>query len=203
GHRGQLQLDGDTDHGCHQQDLFTRVLLSDERLGDREFLNFLHDEIWAIHESLRFGLLDDIVRQNSVDQIRSAFRSMLESAASIPDPDAVLALGRRPYIGVSILSEALAKVFPDRFSIKNKRSEWGLYFVLRDASPNYVENEMSYAAFISIAWQLWGILESEYAARKLRFDSTRRLWYVDRFYLWIYERPETKEIMKLQGYSAN
>jgi hypothetical protein len=44
-------------------------------------------------------------------------------------------------------------------------------------------------------------VEGQYTSRGLDFDSRRRLWYVDRFYLWIYERPETKEIMKLLGSS--
>jgi hypothetical protein len=166
------------------------------------FLRFLQDEIWAIHESLRFGLLSDIVRENTVDQLGSAFRGMLQGAANKQNPDFVLALGRRPYIGVSILSEILAKVFPDRFSIKNKRSEWGLYFILANASPDFIENQMSYADFIGIAWQLWVLIESGYKAHELRFDTDRRLWYVDRFFLWIYERPETKEIMKVLGYSS-
>jgi hypothetical protein len=199
-HHTQDQLRHDTDEGKYQQDLFTKVLIHNSRSNDKDFLDFLHDEIWAIHESLRFGLLDDIVRENSVDQIRTAFRDMLLNAPSIPNPDSVLAIGRRPYLGVSILSETLCKVYPDRFSIKNKHSEWALYFIIVNAVPDYIENEMSYANFIAISWQIWSLIEHEYHHRKFSYDMHRRLWYVDRFYLWIYDRPETKQIMKELGY---
>lgn len=199
-HHDQSQLSRDTHEGEYQQDLFTKVLIHNSRPKDKDFLQFLHDEIWAIHDSLRFGLLDDIARENSVEQIRTAFRNMLLGAPSIPDPDSVLAIGRRPYLGVSILSEALCKVYPDHFSIKNKRSEWGLYFILANVGPDYIENEMGYANFIGISWQIWSLIEKEYHQRKYSYDEHRRLWYVDRFYLWIYERPETKQIMKVLGY---
>jgi hypothetical protein len=200
-HHSQSQLRRDTQEGEYQQGLFTGALLHDARPNDKEFLDFLHDEIWAIHETLRFGLLDDIVRENSVDQIRVAFRNMLLGAPTSTDPDWVLASGKRPFLGISILSEALCKVYPDRFSIKNKRSEWGLYFILVDVSPDYIENEMSYADFIGISWQIWDLIDEEYQRRKLDYDVLRRLWYVDRFYLWIYERPQTKQIMKLMGFA--
>ena len=200
-HHNQSQLRRDTQEGEYQQDLFTKVLTRNVRPKDKDFLDFLHDEIWAIHESLRFGLLDDIIQANSVAQIRTAFKNMLLGAPTNPDPDLVLASGKKPYLGVSILSEALCKVYPDRFSIKNKRSEWGLYFILVDVSPDYIENEMSYADFIGISWQIWNLIEKEYHRRKFSYDTHRRLWYVDRFYLWIYERPQTKQIMKLMGHA--
>ena len=196
----QSQLHRDTQEGEHEQDLFTKVLIHNSYPKDKDFLDFLHDKIWAIHESLRFGLLADIVRENSVDQIRTAFRNMLLNAPSISDADSVLAVGKRPYLGVSILSEALCKVYPDHFSVKNKRSEWALYFILSNAGPDYIENEMSYSNFIAISWQIWSLIEHEYHHRKFSYDMHRRLWYVDRFYLWIYDRPETKQIMKVLGY---
>jgi hypothetical protein len=199
-HHNQSQLRRDTQEGEQEQELFTQVLIHNSCPKDKDFLNFLHDKIWAIHESLRFGLLDDIVRENTVDQIRTAFRNMLLNAPSIADADSVLAVGKRPYLGVSILSEALCKVYPDHFSIKNKRSEWALYFILSNAAPNYIENELSYSNFIAISWQVWSLIEHEYHHHKFSYDMHRRLWYVDRFYLWIYDRPETKEIMKALGH---
>ncbi len=190
------QLRRDTKEGEREQELFTQVLLHNSYSKDRDFLNFLHDKIWAIHESLRFGLLDDIVRENTTDQIRAAFRNMLLNAPSASDADSALAVGKRPYLGVSILSEALCKVYPDHFAIKNKRSEWALYFILSNATPDYIENDLSYSKFIAICWEIWKLIEHQYHHHNLSYDMHRRLWYVDRFYLWIYERPQTKEIMK-------
>ena len=199
-HHSQTQLNGDTREGETEQELFRNVLLEDGYPDNKDFLKFLHDKIWAIHESLRFGLLDDIIDNNSVSEIREAFRTMLSSISDNASPDEVLAMGRRPYLGVSILSEALCKVYPDQFSIKNKRSEWGLYFIISNVNPNYIENEMSYANFIDICWQVWEFIIAEYEQRGFSYDSSRSLWYVDRFYLWIYERPQTKQIMKSLGY---
>jgi hypothetical protein len=191
----QSQLYRDTQEGKEFQDLFRNVLLNDGCPNDKDFLDFLRSEIWAIKESLRFGLMDDIVQNNTVGQIREAFRNMLSNALDISDPDAVLARGRRPYLGVSILSEALCKVYPNDFSIKNKKSEWGLYFIVSDASPSYIEHEISYSDFIDISWQIWNLIADEYGQREFDFDPNRRLWYVDRFYLWLYHRPETRQIM--------
>lgn len=195
----QLQLDLDTNEGIAEQDLFTRVLAHNSLPKDGDFMDFMRDRIWAIHETLRFGLLQDIVRANKPDDLRKAFRVMLIDAPNTANPDDALQRGKLDYLGTSILSEALCKVYPDRFSIKNKRSEWALYFILSNNDPEYIEH-MSYTDFIGICWQIWNLVQTEYEARKLAYDRTRRLWYVDRFYLWVYERPETKEIMKVLGY---
>jgi len=200
-HHSQGQLYRDTQEGKELQELFRNVLLNDGCPNDKDFLSFLRSEIWAIKESLRFGLMDDIVQNNTVGQIREAFRNMLSNALAVSDPDAVLAKGRRPYLGVSILSEALCKVYPYNFSIKNKRSEWGLYFIISDVSPSYIEHEMSYSDFIGISGQIWNLIANEYGQREFDHDPNRRLWYVDRFYLWLYCRPETRQIMEMLGHS--
>ncbi len=198
-HHTQNHLNNVTQEGQHQQRFFRKVLLEDGRPDDKKFLEFLQDEIWAIHESLHLGLLSNIVQNNSVNEIREAFKTMLSNVAHNSNPDEVLNLGRRPYLGISILTEALGKVYPDRFAIKNKRSEWGAYFIL-SVSPDYIENQMTYADFINISAQIWDLIVEEYHQREFNYDSDRRLWYVDSFYLWIYERPQTKQIMKTLGY---
>lgn len=195
----QHQINLYTSEGEHEQKLFTDVLIHNSRPQDKDFLNFMHDHIWAIHETLRFGLLQDIQDANTTEQIRDAFRKMLLYAPKAPSAAAALDSGRRPSMANSILSEALCKVYPDQFSIKNKRSEWALYFIMPTAGPDFIR-EMGYDDFIGICWQVWSLIEKEYDTRTLRYDKHRRLWYVDRFYLWVYERPETKQIMKALGY---
>lgn len=195
----QHQLVLDTNEGVAEQKVFIQVLLENSLPNDKDFLTFMHDRIWAIHETLYTGLLDEIIRANTTTELRLAFRKMLEGALDAPDAVTALGLGKRPQIGTSILSEILCKVYPDQFSIQNKRSEWGLYFILNGANPTFI-SDMNYDDFIGIAWQVWTLLEKDIQARKLDFDPGRRLWYVDRFYKWIYERPETKEIRRAMGH---
>jgi hypothetical protein len=203
-HHNQAQLNLDTHEGETEQKLFKSVLLEDGCPDDNEFWRFLSDRIWAIHETLHLGLLTSIRQGNSsVSEIRRKFKNMLIDASNNPNPQAVLDEAIKPgsYLGVSILSEALGKVYPDRFSIKNKRSEWGLYFIL-SVGPEEIKKREFYANFINISLQIWDLIADEYNQRKFSYDPDRRLWYVDRFYLWIYERPLTKQIMKSLGYVA-
>ena len=183
----QASLDGDTRFGRERQNRFKYVLKNPEALTDPDFRLFLRDEVWAIHGMLRKGLLDAILTQNSVQEIRSTLRDMLADALGNPDRDAVLASHRRPSVGVSILSEVLCKVYPAKYSIKNKKSELALAEILDVSDPDHIAKKMSYSDFIDRSWAVWGLQESAYRARSLKYRFDMPLWYVDRFYLWIYE----------------
>ena len=198
-HMNQHQLNLDTNESVAEQKLFTAVLLHNSLPRDKDFVAFMHDRIWAIHETLHTGLLDEILNANTPAALRDAFRGMLLAAPNAPDADSVLDTGRRSHVSTSILSEVLCKVYPDQYSIKNKRSKWGLYFLANIGTVEAID-DMPYADFIDLAWQLWALLEKEYSTHGFSYDEKRRLWYVDRFFHWIYGRPETKEIRRALGY---
>lgn len=162
---------------------------------------FLMKEIWAISESKHTDLWKRILNTPG-EKIIDKILDMLEAVENDMPADDVINKGRIPHIiGESITSEILHKCYPEKYAIKNKRSEWGLALMLDQGNgPEYVE-KMAYSQFIEYLDQLFKVFAKWLG--EITVVDKYRYYVCDRFFLYIYENPRYKEMIKLYQESKN
>ncbi|NMC59364.1 MAG: NgoFVII family restriction endonuclease, partial [Candidatus Methanofastidiosa archaeon] len=157
--------------------------------------DFLMKEIWAISESKHTDLWKRILNTPG-ERLIDSILDMLEAAENDKPVDDVINIGRIPHIiGESIASEILHKCYPEKYAIKNKRSEWGLALMLDQGNgPEYAE-QMAYSQFIENLDQIFKVFAKWLG--DIKVDDKYRYYVCDRFFLHIYENPRYKEMIKL------
>ena len=112
--------------------------------------------------------------------------------------DEVIELGRIPYvIGQSIASEILHKCRPDRFVIKNKRSHWGMAFILDQGDGPSFPESMTYSTFQMYVDLVMQELTAWLSDRGVIFDPRYRYYIGDRFFMYITEDEANKKCISM------
>lgn len=158
---------------------------------------FLMKEVWAITESKHTDLWKRI-RNTPGDRIVDSILDMLDAVEDDKSADEVINTGRIPnVIGESIASEILHKCYSEVYAIKNKRSEWGLAFMLDQGNgPEFVE-QMAYSEFIGYLDEVFEVFYEWLSNTDITVDQTYRYYICDRFFYYISENPRHKEMIKL------
>jgi len=196
----------DIDAWCDESDAmssdFNGVLNSDafstgEWTGERFKAEFLMKEVWAVTEAKHTELWPAI-RKTPGNTIVKKLLEMLSAADQGIPSDEVIKRGRIPYvIGQSIASEILHKCRPDRFVIKNKRSHWGMAFILDQGDGPSFPESMTYSMFQRYVDLVMQELTAWFSNRGLTFDPYYRYYIGDRFFQNIYDDPGNKTIISM------
>jgi hypothetical protein len=126
------------------------------------------------------------LKVNTIDEIKVALSTMLSVAPTYP-PDEVIAMGRRYYMGVAVLSEVLGMTFPNLYMAKNKSTEFGVLLINFMTSQSLPKIKM-YSDFISRSFEAWNFVSGRFREREINYDADRQFWYLDNFCTWIYEK---------------
>lgn len=172
-------------------------LRSGKWTGELVKTKLLMEHVWAVTEARHTELWPKI-RKTQGDRIANNFVNMLAAADRGLPSDEVIEMGRiRHVIGVSIASEVLHKCRPDKYVIKNKRSHWGMAFILdRGDGSEYLE-KMPYSTFqryVDLVLQKLTIWLSE---RGLTFDPRYGYYICDRFFTRIFEDDKNSELISM------
>jgi hypothetical protein len=152
--------------------------------GGTAFAGFLHEKL-SIYSK---GTFTRALKVNTIDEIKVAFKVML-SVAPTYHPDEVIALGRRYYLGVAVLSEVLGMTYPNLYMAKNRSTEYGVLLTNYMISQHLPEVGQ-YSDFMSHSFEAWGYVSGRLREREIIYDSERPFWYLEDFCKWMYEmRP--------------
>jgi hypothetical protein len=165
--------------------------------GERFKTEFLMKKVWAVTEAKHTELWPAI-RSTSGNTIVKKLLDMLAAADRGIPSDEVIELGRIPYvIGQSIASEILHKCRPDRFVIKNKRSHWGMAFILDQGDGPSFPESMTYSTFQMYVDLVMQELTAWLSDRGVIFDPRYRYYIGDRFFMYITEDEANKKCISM------
>ena len=174
---------------------------SDEWRGEKFKSGFMMTDIWAVTESKHTDLWQRI-KATPTDRLKTAMFKMVQAAERGEPPAEVLTKGRIDnVIGVSIASEILHKTFPTTYVIKNKRSEWGLAFILDKGAGSEYAHEMTYSDFIQYLNAVYEIFSAWLRNRGCNPNDSYRYYICDRLFWEISENPRHQELMKFYNQS--
>jgi hypothetical protein len=148
-------------------------LLNKVKIDDAAFVNFLRENLSKYSR----GTFTKALRANTIDEIRVAFKTMLSVAPAYKNPDEVIAIGRRDYLGATILSEILGLSYPKQYLAKTRSTEFGVLMISRITSQSVPVIE-GYSDFISLSYKAWDYVSGEFRRRGVTYDNERRFWYV-------------------------
>jgi hypothetical protein len=151
-------------------------LLNGVKTDDAAFVKFLRENLSKYSR----GTFTKALRANTIDEIKVAFKTMLSVAPVYRNPDEVIAIGRRYYLGVTILSEILGFTFPKQYLAKNRSSQFGVLIIARITSQTVPVIE-GYSDFISLSYKAWDYISGEFRRRGVTYDSERPFWYLYNF----------------------
>lgn len=196
----------DIDAWCDESDAmssdFNDVLnleaFSTGRWASEQFkTEFLMREVWAVTEA-RHTELWGAIKKTPGNTIVKKLLDMLTAADQEKPSDEVVERGRIPYvIGQSIASEILHKCRPDRFVIKNKRSHWGMAFILDQGDGPSFPESMTYSMFQKYVDLVMQELTAWLSDRGLTFDTYYQYYIGDRFFQYIYDDEANKECIRM------
>lgn len=173
------------------------VFASGEWTGERFKTEFLMQYVWAVTEAKHTDLWP-IIRKTSGDRIVTKLLDMLSAVDQGKEPDEVITRGRIPHvIGESIASEILHKCHPNRYAIKNKRSHWGMAFILDQGDGPSFPESMSYSVFHKYVDLIVDEFIAWLSERGPKVESHYRYYICDRFFLYIIEDEANSACMAM------
>lgn len=156
--------------------------------GETSFAGFLHEKL-SIYSK---GTFTRALGVNTINEIKVAFKTML-SVAPTYHHDEVIAIGRRYYLGVSVLSEVLWMTYPNLYMAKNRSTQFGV-ILINYMSSQYSTNIVRYSEFMSHSFEAWGYVSGRFRERKINYDAERPFWYLESFCTWIYENASRGQL---------
>ena len=172
-------------------------LRSGKWTGESVKTELLMKHVWAVREARHTALLPRI-RATPGDRIVSKLLDMVAAADQELPSDEVIQMARIPdVIGISIASEVLHKCRPDKYVIKNKRSHWGMAFILDQGDGPEYPQDMAYSTFQRYVDLILHELTIWLSEHELTFDSRYGYYICDRFFLLIFEDDNNSELISM------
>ncbi|WP_025640927.1 hypothetical protein [Schnuerera ultunensis] len=176
-------------------------LIESEEWDGFEFKNgFVEQNVWAISNGA--PEIVQMFRGNvNGEKLIDGVLEMLELANSIEgDIDRILvpALEALKYMPnkVSIATEILHKSIPDKYPIKNYKSNWGLAFILEPKDLVIYTRKLSYIAFRNYIDNLYIELLKIFEEYDLYIEEYYKYWIIDRIF-WYMVDEKYSEIIKI------
>ncbi len=176
-------------------------LIESEEWDGFEFKNgFVEQNVWAISNGA--PEIVQMFRGNvNGEKLIDGVLEMLELANSIEgDIDRILApaLEALKYMPnkVSIVTEILHKSIPDKYPIKNYKSNWGLAFILEPKDLVIYTRKLSYIAFRNYIDNLYIELLKIFEEYDLYIEEYYKYWIIDRIF-WYMVDEKYSEIIKI------
>ncbi|HHY19696.1 MAG TPA: hypothetical protein GX522_07350 [Firmicutes bacterium] len=167
------------------------IYYSGEWNGERFKQEFLMTSVWAIRDGRQTEVWPNLKR-TSGDLIIDCLMDMVESAKYDMNPDEIVAKGLVPkVIGVAAATEILHKCYPQKFPMRNKRSEWGVAQFFFDGDSSQV-SQLSYSNFIKKVNILADSLVEFLSKKDIEVHKDCRLFLLDRIFARMSELPSNQ-----------